>query len=74
MASITELKAMKNPPKMIGTVMTQFANFYKLDNSNEHTWATVLKQLSKPQAFIKALQSMDFDSVSGPSVKRIKNM
>ena len=64
---------MANPPQMVATLMIWFGNFFmKMDK--DHTWASVKKMMANPNKFVDQVHGFDYDSVSGPSVKRIKNL
>ena len=64
---------MKNPNPEVKTCLIWFANFYKLANSNEHTYETVRKIMNNPKKLLTDVIAFDYDAVSGPSVKRIKS-
>ena len=54
-------------------MMIWFGNFFKIDGSADHTWQTVAAFLAKDLKVLQHLGAFDFDSVSGPAVKKIKN-
>lgn len=59
---------------MVKTCLIWFGNFFKIGNNAEHDWSSVGKFLANPNKLLQLLSDFDFDSVSGPTVKRIKNM
>ena len=64
---------MMNPPQMLATLMIWFCNFF-MKQDKDHTWATVKKCIGNLEKFMDAVKRFDYDAVSGPTVKRIKNL
>lgn len=62
-----------NPPQMLKTILIWFGNFFKVDGNMDHTWKSVVAFLSKPDKLLQLLANFDYDTVSGPAVKKIKN-
>ena len=59
---------------MVHTCAVWFANFFWFGDHGDHTWGTVKKAMANPHEFLKTVKNLDIDSVSGPRVKRIKNL
>ena len=69
---LQELKSMSNPPQMIKNIMIWFGSFYKMEGTPDHTWNSVVAFLLKPDKLLKHLANFDYDSISGPAMKKFK--
>ena len=63
---LEELLKVKNLVPKAKTCMIWFANFYKLDNNNEHTIESVRKAMKNTQKMLNDVVAFDYDAVSGP--------
>ena len=53
-------------------IMIGFGNLIKFNGKSNHTWQSVMAFLKKPELVMQHLNTFDFDSVSDPTVKKIK--
>ena len=70
----TELKSLMNPPQDVKTCLIWFMNFYGFGDNRDNTWATVKKGMANPKQVVAQLQTFNYDTVSGPTVKKIKTL
>ena len=71
---LEELGKVKNLVPKAKTCLIWFANFYKLDNNNDHTYESARKSMSNTKKMLNDVVAFDYDAVSGPQVKRIKGL
>ena len=72
-AGLKEIMKMKAAPQKLKTMMIWFGNFFKISGSADHSWQTVTAFLGKDLKVLQHLSAFDYDSASGPAVKKIKN-
>lgn len=64
---------MKAPPEPVKTALVNFCNFFKLAESQSHNWTTVIICLKKFDSVMQLLNSFNYDFMTGPQVKFLKN-